>query len=407
MNILISISLIANISFGLLALFSAIAIIIYRKNFPLHNGIVILFFSVGAISILSSLTSTYDNILFIKLYFVSKCVLPIFLLIFSEYILKIYYTIRIKLLVLISTVVFGILAFLQSDTNNLFEIVLNYFWVGLALLIFTHIMRTLFRNPGLLARRNLIIAILLCFAMLLNIVVKQIDGSSIAAFSDGLYALLVTHLIVLIIASAGINQLRALLKKVLIIIALSLMLPLSLKLFYPEIRQDYLITLCIFSSTVFSLIYVIGEIIKNPKEIRSSKLISRLLNIPLQDRSRFLSTLGEWDEVEKLHIVQHEQIEGEVDKLDLFFERVGYVVHKYQIQELNKVLGNNSDYKTGIEVAEFYFKKFQCNSLFQLSHKGDLMTLKYIDGLNPALFANEISLMSKIVSSISSKEKEQ
>ncbi len=308
---------------------------------------------------------------------------------------------------LIGTVFVGVLAFFQSGTDNLFEIVLNYFWIGLALLIFIHIIRTLFRNPGLFARRNLIIATFLCFAMLFNITVKQINHNSIAGFSDGLYALLVTHLIILIIASAGINQLRELLKKVLIILALSLLLPLSLKLFYPEIREEYLITLCILSSTIFSIIYVIGEIIKNPREIRSTKLIYRLLTTPTQDRSRFLSALSEWDEVEKLHIVQHESIEGEVNKLDLLFERVGYVVHKYQIQELNKVLGNNSDYKTGIEVAEFYFKKFQCSSLFQLSYKGDLMTLKYIDGLNPALFSDEISLMSKIMSSISNKEKEQ
>ena len=80
-------------------------------------------------------------------------------------------------------------------------------------------------------------------------------------------------------------------------------------------------------------------------------------------------------------------------------------MHKYRLNELSKALSYNPNFVSGIGVAGYYFKKYESDSLFQLSDKGDFIAVQYLDGLNPALYAAEFTIMSKIVFTISGTSK--
>jgi len=78
------------------------------------------------------------------------------------------------------------------------------------------------------------------------------------------------------------------------------------------------------------------------------------------------------------------------------------VRHKFQMETLSKAMAYDSELLSGLDIARFYLKKFNSDSLIQLSEQGDFLSVKYSAGLNPALYTNEISIMSKILFSTGS-----
>ncbi|MEO8146938.1 MAG: hypothetical protein ABI723_04835, partial [Bacteroidia bacterium] len=195
------------------------------------------------------------------------------------------------------------------------------------------------------------------------------------------------------------------LPKIIYIFVMSFILVFSFKLLYTEFKIEYLYSLFILCIVILSIYYMFEEVSKKPAQIRSAFLISRLLRLPLNDRLKFLEELRQWEEVKSLNYIEGSQAEGDIVNLNLLFNKAGRVIHKYQVNELSKALARNPDLISGIETVKFYLKKFESDSLFQLSDKGDLVAVKYISGLNPALYANEFSIMSKIVFTVTSAGK--
>lgn len=123
--------------------------------------------------------------------------------------------------------------------------------------------------------------------------------------------------------------------------------------------------------------------------------------MPLTNKSKFLDELKDWKEIKAVYLVDKDSLEGNAAILCLLFQKNNRVVHKFQLKELFKTLSYNETFLSGIEIARFHLKKYECHSLFQLTDNGDFIAIRYMEGLNPALYTNELAIMSKIVYSVS------
>ena len=402
----IPLHVVTNILFGIFSALTAILILFYKKNFSFHNGIAIMLIAFGVLSISDGIIHLSYSLVSYKFYFLSRCIIPIFTLQFSEYVLRISYSIIIKLSVLIPTIFLGILAFFQTSLGNiLYENFVDAFLISTLLLILFKTLANLITSKHALLQKYLMIFFVTILVVVVNECFRKFSDSFYNLYSVGIISMVVSHGVVLIITSGGYGLLIQKIPKIINIFILSSVLCFSLNLFQNTIAPNYLQTLFIISFFLFSLNYMIGEVSKNPKEIRASYLITRILNLPINDKSIFIEELRAWDEISDLHIIDNSKIEGNVQHLNLLFQKTGRVIHKYQIAELSKVLDYNANFLSGLDIAKYYLKKMDCNSLFQLNDKGDFLAIKYISGLNPALYSNELSMMSKIVFSISNIQK--
>ena len=394
-----------NLLFGVFAIATAFVVLFYRKHFVLHNGIIILLLSQGVVACSFDLMNISEMSLLCKFYFVGRSLIPIFLILFSEYILKINYHISIKLLSLLPTSVLGICSFFQKNGNSSwFSNASDIFLIVIVLAIIIHLIVTFLLSKDRLLNRYLLIFLTTLGIIFTCEVLKKLTDISFNLYSTGISAMVLTHGIILIITSGGYSRMEQKNSKLIYIVLISSILACSLKFVYPNIPMEYVSTLFILSVSIFSINYMLREVSKNPKEIRSAFLISRLLSLPLHDRDVFLRELRQWEEINELHFIEYSAIEGNSSNLNLLFQKTGRVIHKFQIQELMKALEYNPNFVSGFEVAQYYFKKMDCNSLFQLSDKGDFLAIEYMKGLNPALYTNELSIMSKIVFSVSNAQ---
>ena len=356
-----------NLLFGFFSVTTACVVLFYRRNFKLYSAIAILLFAHGVVAVSVGLMNSFNTPILFKLYFISRSITPIFLLMFSEYILKIKYTILVKLVVLTATWVIGIFSFFQNDmSNTIFSITGDVFLMLTFFMIIIHLLTYLFYfSEDKLLRRYLIISCVILVILLANEAFKKITHTHYNLYSPGISAFVFVNGIILIIASGGYSRMNQKFPKLFYIVLMSFILSGALKFLYRDIPFEYLSALFILSVFVLSIYYMIGEISKNSVEIRSALLISRLLSMPINDREKFLNELRQWEEITELHFIYHSTIEGNILSLNLLFQKTGRVIHKYMVLQLTKALEYDSRYVAGIEVAKFYFKKLDCHSLFQ------------------------------------------
>ena len=395
-----------NLLFGIFATAAAGLVLYYRKNFTLHNGVAILLFAVGIYSFSNGIMTVYDSRFVCLLYLFSHATIPIFLVLFSEYILKVNYHIVIKLLILSATWFFIIGSFVQRTVESSGYVAASTIFSVLVLcVVIFSVTVSYFSSGEKLLKKYLIIFLIALLFVLSSEVSKIISDDGYHNFYSGLSAFVVTHAIILIITSGGYSRIKQKLPALLYIVGISLLLCILLRFLHSELELKHLLSLLVLSTGVLSMSYLWDEVSKGPKKIGSTLLISRLLTLPLHDKEQFLVELRKWEEICELHLVKHESIEGNLSDLSSLFVKVGRSIHKYQIATLDKALAFNPNLRSGIEVSRFYFKKFDCHSLFQISENGDFLAIKYMKGLNPALFSNEISMMTKIVFSVSGNSK--
>lgn len=393
----ISLNILVNVLFGVFAVAGGFLVLFYRKNLALYKGVAILLFALGVSSCITPfLGGDYGRMILI-LYLLSRGIIPIFLVVFSEYILKINYHIIVKLLLLTASWCLVIGSFFQRNTGTFYTQASDFFFLAVLLLIMVKLALSFVSLQERLLKKYMVIFFVTIILVTINELVRFDATNFYNPYSMGVSSLLVTHGIILIITSGGSSRLRQKLSALLYILIFSGILCILLKLFHAEIELDYLETILVISISILSIYYLVKEVSKNPKEIGSALLISRLLSLPLHNKEQFLEELRQWEEINALHFVEHATIEGNVSGLNSLFSKAGRVIHKNQVSALITTLAFSPSIISGIEVAQFYFKKFDCQSLFQISEAGDFIAIKYMKGLNPALYANELSLMTKIV----------
>ncbi len=393
----ISLTVLIDLLFGFFAIFTATLVLIYRKNFSFHIGITILLFAQGVSSCSFACIDFFNGGLPNLLYLLGRAFTPIFLLLFSEYTLKLYYHIGIKLLVLTLTFFLGFTAFFKMDSLWYITLV-NCYTIMVLIIISIHILKKLFlKDDKLLFRYHLIFFIMLLILLSIELIPNFT--------SPGISALIITHGSMLIITSGGFSHLEQKFSQFFMMLLFGILLYAFLILLFPNVNRQYLEVLFVLSFFILSLYYIFFEISKNPKRIRSVFLISRLLSSNIHNKIAFIKELEKWDEIENVQCIEHSDIEGNSAHLKLLFHKTGRVVHKAQTTELEKVLKYNSNFISGLEIACFYLKKFDADSLFQLSDKGDFIAVKYITGLNPLLYASELSIMSKVIFLVYSSNK--
>ena len=391
---------------GLFAITTAITVLIYRKKFVFFAGIIILLFAGGTLSFTTGLMNMYDSNIIYIFHFFGFSLIPLILLQFSEYILKINYHIRIKLFTLLSTFVFAFASFFQIDaSHNLILISEDLFFAIVILIIIFHLSKPVLSEDEMLLHRLRRIYLVTISIFLIGELSRYFSDTNFILFSAGISAIVLTHGMILIFTSDDNRRLIEKFPRLIYILLMSFILVLSFKLLYSEFQTEYQGSLFILCLVLFSIYYMFGEVSKKPTQIRSALLVSRLLGLPIHDRIKFLEELRQWHEIKSLNYIEASQVEGDVANLNLIFHKTGSVIHKFQINEVSKVLALNPEFASGIEVAKFYLKKFESDSLFQLSENGEYLAVKYVPGLNPALYANEISAMSKIVFTMSSTNK--
>ena len=383
---------------GFFAIITALIVLIYKKKFVFFAGIVILLFAEGIVSFSTGLMGKDESHIIYKLYFFGSSLIPLILLQFSEYILKLNYSIRIKLFTLIPTFVLAFASFFQKNLNHNLDMVLgDLFFAIVILIIIFNLSKPVFSDDDMLLHRFKRIYIVTISMLLVSVIFKYLFGPNFILLTTGISAIVLTHGMILIFTSDDNRRLIQKISTLIYIILMSLILALSFKIIYPEIKIDHLCSLFTLCLILLSIYYMLVEVSKEPTQIRSAFLISRLLGLPIHDKMKFLEELSQWHEIKSLNYIDESKIEGDVANFNLLFYRTDRVIHKFQINELSKVFALSSDFVSGIEVAKFYLKKFDSDSLFQLSDRGDFLAIKYIPGLNPSLYANEISVMSKIV----------
>jgi hypothetical protein len=404
----IPLSTLANICVGLFSLFTACAILVYKKNFSLFWAIFILLFAEGISTILRPFmlsSFAFQSSYLFKLFFLSRAVLPIFLLLFSEYILKVRYHISFKLVCLAATIGIAFAALFQSsDVSESYAAVNYYFNGAMILLIMLHLLVRIVRESDLLMKRYLLIYFSSCAILLAGEWMKKYAPFPSTKMAGVIPCFVLAHGIIAIISSGGSLRLFQKIPKVLYIVAMSSLLPLTLLLLFPDISHSILFTLALLLSVSLSLFYMFREVSKNPRELRSAPMISRLVSMPKKNKEILYAQLRSWPEVEGIHPITSAEIEGNAQDLNLLFQKTGHVIHKFQMSGLEKVLAYNPAFISGTEIANYYFRKLDCQSLFQISDSGDFIGVRYSLGINPSLHTNELSIMSKIVFSIFNSE---
>lgn len=390
----ISLDVLVNVLFGAFAVSGGFLALFYRKNLPLYKGVAILLFTLGISSGMTPFISGEYGRMVLVPYFLSRSMIPIFLVVFSEYILKINYHIVIKLLLLMVSWCLAVGSFFQKTTETLYKQVSDIFLLLVLLLILVKLVLYFVSLREQLIKKYVQVFLVTILLFVIHELIRFDTTNFYNSYSTGVSCLLVTNGVILIVTSGGSSRLRQKLSALLYILMFSGILCLLLKLFHAEIALDYLETILVISISILSINYLVKEVSKNPKEIGSALLISRLLNLPLHNKEQFLKELQQWEEISALHLVDHAAIEGNVSGLNFLFSNAGRIIHKNQV---NVTLGSSLLLTSGIEVAQFYFRKFDCQSLFQISEAGDFIAIKYMKGLNPVLYANELSLMTKIV----------
>jgi hypothetical protein len=394
--------ILSNVAFGILALSSTILSLYYRKHLVLYKGVAILLFAAGSSSLAKSAMIVSDTWIACVIYYSSRAFIPIFLVVFAEYILKVSFHITIKLIILTLSWVFLIASFFQLGSYfRPFTLAHDIFFSSVLILLTIRVALSYATSNEILLKRFLLI--FLC--TLISVVVIESLGNFNPYFTAGLSALAFTHGIVLISSTGGYNHLKHKLAPLLYILLFGVTICLLLKLLHFDISRAYLLSLLVITISVLSFLYIYREISISPKSVASSLLISRLLKLPLHDQDKLFSELRKWDEISELHLIHHEG-NGDTEMLNSLFLKVGRAIHKYQLNSLHKIFSIDSLNLTGIEVAQFYLKKFDCQSLLQISDKGHFIALKYANGINPALYAHEISLMTKIVYLASNNSKQ-
>jgi hypothetical protein len=393
----ITLDILVNVLFGAFACAGGFLVLFYRKNLALYKGVAILLFALGISSCITPfLSETTGRALFI-LYFLSRIIVPIFLVVFSEYILKIRYHIIAKLLLLTASWCLAIGSFFQHDTKTWYANTSDFFFLAVVVFILVKLVINVASLQERLLKKYVWIFFVTLILLMINELVRFDTINFYNPYSMGVSALIVTHGVILIITSGGSSRLKQKLSTLLNILMFNIMLCALLEFFHAEIEFKHLASLFVLSISFLSIYYLVKEVSKNPKEIGSALLISRLLSLPLHDKKRFLEELRQWEEINALHFIDHTTIEGSVSGLHALFNSTGGVIHKNQIAPLGMTTAFNPGVLSGIEVAQFYFRKFDCQSLFQISQTGDFIAVQYVKGLNPVLYANELSLMTKIV----------
>lgn len=393
----ISLDVLVNVLFGAFAVAGGFLVLFYRKNLPLYKGVAILLFAFGISSGMTPfLNEDYGRMAFV-LYFLSRSIIPIFLVVFSEYILRINYHIIVKLLLLTVSWCLAVGSLFQRNAETFYTQSSDFFFLAVLLLILVKLVLSFVSLQERLMKKYVLIFFATVILAAINELMRFGNANFYNPYSMGISCLLVTHGIILIVTSGGSSRLHQKLEALLYILIFSLVLILLLKLFHAEIELDYLETLLVISISILSIYYLVKEVSRNPKEIGSALLISRLLSLPLHNKEQFLMELRQWEEINALHFVDHTTIEGNVSGLNSLFNETGRVIHKNQVSALITTQAADPRVASGIEVAQFYFKKFDCQSLFQITEAGDFIAIKYMRGLNPVLYANELSLMTKIV----------
>lgn len=402
----IPLHVLSNLLFGFFAIATAMVVLFYRKNFTLYKGIAILLLSLGGAAFTKGIMDIYNADVVFKIYFLSRALIPIFLILFSEYLLKINYQIIIKLFCLVLTWILGIISFFQTKTiNSTYINAIDAFLILVVFTIIIHLLISLYFQKNRLLHRYVFIFFVTLIIVLGIEILNKFTKTFFNYYISGISSIVLTHGLILIFTSAGYIFIEQKLPKIIYLVFLICILPGSLKFLYPEISTEYLAALFIICVTVFSIYYMFEEVSKNPGKIRSAILISRLLGLTLHNRDKLLEELRKWEEIQELHLVEHSQVEGISFNLNLLFQKTGRVIHKFQLSEFEKALAYNPNFISGIEIAHYYFKKFECQSIIQLSEQGDFVTMKYMPGLNPALYTNDISIMSKIIYSVVSGQK--
>jgi len=392
-----SIPALVDLSYGIFAVLTASFVLFYKKNYAHFIIIAILLFAEGAYVITGGFLDYGSSRWVFKLYFLGRAVTPLFILVFSEYELKINYGVRLKIFCLAGTVFTGFFSFFQRGNNTGFYGMANhFFFIAVAAIVLARATISFPGRKDLLLRFYLLLFLCALGIILINEALPQTEKFPYTFYTSGISSFVLTHAIIIIITSGGFRMRKKIIRLAYITL-FSLLLPLAFKGLFPQVSSGQQLALFILSSSALSVFYMVGEVSKNPKELGSASLIARFLKMPLNDMESLFDALRKWREVEHLHFIGHHEAEGNIHDLNMLFLKTKRIVHGYQVAGLMKALAYHPGLISGIEMAQYYLRKLDCDSLFQVSESGDFIGIKYIEGLNPALFSNELILMSKII----------
>lgn len=381
-------------------------ILLRRKQFPLYGGIVILLFSISISGLCFGLFQETNIAGYQKLSLLGKTVASIYLVIFSEYILKLRFEIWIKAFLLTLTVLFGTLPFFKEIyDNHLYLIASDIYSNGIIIfLIIKLFIEYVSKNEDLIKKYQFVFMIALITVVSVNMCDLNTNVRK-DQFSYGTSALMITYGIVSIIAAGSVRAIKYQLRKTFILLLISFAVIILLKFLQPTIDKAYLYTLSIVLIIITMMYYVLSEIFREKRSMRTTYLINRLLELSFNNRRKLLYELKAWEEIKDINLVHHSKIEGNISNLNLLFDKTDRVIHKNLLQILNRSLEYDEDTKSGIDTIAYYFKKLDCDLIFQISDKGDFIAIKFILGLNPVLYSNVISIMAKIVYTINNSSK--
>jgi hypothetical protein len=388
---------IVNVLSAILLLFSGVLVFLYRQNFRMHNGIIFLFVSLGIFSLTTYIEFSFDSIIVSKFKLISQGILPIFILLFSEYVLKANYHIVLKFSVLIPTLVLPLSAFFNPIISvPEYTLSVDLFMLYTFSLVLISSLKIYFRtNKPLLKKYLLTFFILIVYSILFaaNKIFKFDDS---LVFSAGTFAFIGAHLIGIIISSGSTLRFFQKLKHIIFGVIFCLTISFGLFLFDPAINIESLKILFVLNIFLLSYYFFWIELRIDRKKIRSASLIADLLTINFGNNKKLLAKIRSWEQIKAISYVKSSEIEGDVKNLLLIFQQTGPIVHKHQLKILNKNSKKNYNEK-GVEMLNYYFKTLDCDSVYQISYKGDFVSLSYMDGFNPALHENELNIMGKII----------
>ncbi|MEO8145981.1 MAG: hypothetical protein ABI723_00025, partial [Bacteroidia bacterium] len=228
LNATIPFPALVNLLFGFFAIATGVVVLFYRKNFVFSTGIVVLLFAEGIVAFATGLLSIYEAHIIYKLYFFAYSIIPLLLLQFSEYTLRINYRIRIKFFTLTGTIVLAFVSLFQNDmSHSYFVMTGDIFFVTSLLIIIIHLLKPVLSAQDKLLYSFQFIYLITISALLVIEALKNFSDTNFNQFATGISAILLTHGMILIFTSGGTSRLVQKLPKIIYIFVMSFILVFS------------------------------------------------------------------------------------------------------------------------------------------------------------------------------------
>lgn len=387
----------ANILFGLFALSSGFFVITMRKKFPLYLGIIILLLAVSISSISNAFLLYMPGEFWFKLHYLCRAFIPIYLFVFVEYILKIWYKPLLKSFLLSLSLILFILSFTHFVHTSWYLNFSYYFTLISLLFLLVKLCIKLNTYQDLFLTRCRILFIGYLIIMIVAFLFSKFSYLHLATLLPALEAFLLAHIVLLIITTGYTIDIRTLFFS----ITGSIVILFVSKLFISGLNYKNLILLFLILITYFSISYSFTMIFRSKIYEKTTELVTRFLKLPLDNIDSLTFSLLEWDEIKDIQIVQHTADKDQIRNLNNAFKKMNGVVYK---NFSDRDYSYSDSLNSGFEILKYYFKKHECDYIFQVAEDGRFYVVKLIPGLNPVAYNSMLLIIGKTLFSIHNKK---